>query len=518
MHRFPTRTRRPLTLAGLGTALALLVIAASADEAAAMSLNRGSFQGPATGRVMMVSPRPTFGRPGMGRVPGAVTYPGSRTGRIGARDRHPGSRKPHPAHRPPVIVRGPAHLPPAVTVITPPPPPTGPAAAARGPGRQPAISLPPGNDRNYVADEVLVSFTTSLSRLAVDTLARRQRLAVLDTHRLPLIDTTLYRFRITNGRSVRNAISTLARDSRVSAVQPNYLYDTLENSAAAAAGDPAQYVLGKLNVPQAHALATGSHVRVAIIDSSIDARHPDLEGSIMARFDAVGTAEKAHQHGTAIASAVAAHGHLLGIAPAASLLAARAFDSAAGATRGTTVRVLDSLQWAADNGARIVNMSFAGPPDARLADMLAAAHRRGIVLIAAAGNNGPVAPPAYPAAYPDVLAVTATDAADHLFAQANHGAYLAVAAPGVDILVATPGGSYQLTTGTSVAAAHVTGLAALLLQRAPNLTPDQVAAALTRSAHDLGSPGRDAEFGAGLVDALDALNALAPQTAESATH
>jgi subtilisin family serine protease len=141
-----------------------------------------------------------------------------------------------------------------------------------------------------------------------------------------------------------------------------------------------------------------------------------------------------------------------------------------------------------------------------------------VVLIAAAGNNGPSAPPAYPASYPEVIAVTATDANDGLFAQANRGPYVAVAAPGVDILVAAPGARYDMTTGTSVAAAHVSGLAALLLEQQPNLTPDALTAVLVRSARDLGVAGRDVHYGAGLVSALDALNALIPKTAEHAAQ
>jgi subtilisin family serine protease len=152
-------------------------------------------------------------------------------------------------------------------------------------------------------------------------------------------------------------------------------------------------------------------------------------------------------------------------------------------------------------------------------EMLAAAHRNGMVLVAAAGNNGPQAPEAYPAAYPEVIAVTATDIDDKLFDGANQGRYVSVAAPGVDVLVAAPNGGYDFTTGTSVATAHVSGLAALLLERDPVLTPDAVRAILMRTARDLGPAGRDDQFGAGLVDAYEALLTLAPATAErTVTH
>ena len=128
-----------------------------------------------------------------------------------------------------------------------------------------------------------------------------------------------------------------------------------------------------------------------------------------------------------------------------------------------------------------------------------------MVLIAAAGNAGPNSSPLYPAADPAVIAVTATDADDALFSGANRGSHIAVAAPGVAVLVPAPNGGYQFTTGTSVAAAEVSGVAALLIQRNPSLTPNAVRRILMSTAKDLGPKGRDRDFGAGLVDALQAV-------------
>jgi subtilisin family serine protease len=138
--------------------------------------------------------------------------------------------------------------------------------------------------------------------------------------------------------------------------------------------------------------------------------------------------------------------------------------------------------------------------------MLAAAYTKDLVLVAAAGNAGPQSEPLYPAADPDVIAVTATDSLNALFKAANRGAYVAVAAPGVDILALAPGGSYQITTGTSVAAAHVSGVAALLLQREPSLKPKDIRAILTATAKPLaGAVKQRSDSGAGLVDAYGAL-------------
>jgi subtilisin family serine protease len=155
-------------------------------------------------------------------------------------------------------------------------------------------------------------------------------------------------------------------------------------------------------------------------------------------------------------------------------------------------------------------MSFAGPRDPSLERALKNAHDKGVVLVAAAGNAGPKSPPLYPGADPHVIAVTATDVNDKLFTGANRGKYIAVAAPGVDILVPAPDASYQLTTGTSVASAEVSGIVALLLERNPKLTPDDVRRILTSSATRLGPQDRNDDYGSGLVDPVKAVESAGP--------
>src|SRR5262249_26879710 len=162
--------------------------------------------------------------------------------------------------------------------------------------------------------------------------------------------------------------------------------------------------------------------------------------------------------------------------------------------------ILKGINWSVQEGARIINMSFAGPRDPSLARALKAAYDKGIVLIAAAGNAGPKSPPLFPGADPYVIAVTATDVDDKLFTGANRGKYISVAAPGVDILVPAPEGEYQITTGTSVAAAEVSGIVALLLERNPKLTPADIRRILTASAKRLAPGERDDNFGSGLID------------------
>ena len=249
-----------------------------------------------------------------------------------------------------------------------------------------------------------------------------------------------------------------------------------------------------------------------MIDSGIDRSHPELAGVIAGTYDAVTGEERPDAHGTAIAGAIAAHAKLIGVAPRVWLLAIRAFGTGA-APEGTSFGILAGLDWAVQHGARIVNMSFAGPEDPVLRQALGTARKQGVVLIAAAGNAGPNSAPAYPGADPNVIAVTATDEEDRVFAMANRGSYVALAAPGVDILTAAPNGAMQLATGTSIAAAHVSGIAALLIERKPSLRPDEVRKILMSTAHRLGTKPRDDAYGAGLADALDAVSAVQPKSA-----
>jgi hypothetical protein len=438
--------------------------------------------------------------------------------------------RPRPRPLPPPILSSPVSSGGTVTVNLPPATPAPLRSLPPGPGlnRAPAQSGPPApqgggaagaiaavNDQRFVPDEILVSFTGGASPAVVANFAQTQRLALLGTpHQLPLINTAIYHFRITDQRTVPAVLAGLQGDARLAAAQPNYLYALRESRLQDAGGPSQQYAASKLHLEQAHALARGNGVLVALIDSAVEATHPELQGTVTLGLDAVKSAWQPHEHGTAMASAIIAHGRLTGVAPAARIVAVRAFDPASTGARSTSVRLLDSLQWATTSGARVVNMSFTGPSDPQLHAMIVAARQKGMVLVAAAGNDGPRAPPDYPAAYPEVIAVTATDADDRSLKVANHGSYVAVAAPGVDIFVASPNGGYDFTTGTSVAAAHVSGLVALLLERNPKLTPDAVQAILIQTAKDLGPKGRDEEFGAGLVDAYEALLTQASEVAQ----
>lgn len=365
---------------------------------------------------------------------------------------------------------------------------------------------PPANERRLVPDEIVIELNNSVTPQQIDALQRRHRLTRIESRSMQLTGTTLYRWRIPDRRSVPAVVRALEADRVVASAQPNYLF-TLQDDAAKPEGDAAQYELVKLRLPQAHELATGDDVLVAVIDSGIDAAHPELAGSVADSLDTLDTPKAAHAHGTGIAGLIAAHGRLKGAAPGARILAVRAFDPNGTTAQGTTFNILKGIDWAVEKGARVINMSFAGPNDPGIQRSLAAAAKKGIVLIAAAGNAGAKSPPLYPAADANVIAVTATDADDKLFEASNRGKHIAIAAPGAQIMVAIPDGGYEVSSGTSYSAAEVSGIAALMLQRKPELTPAKLRALLLMTAKDLGPKGRDTQFGAGLADAYGALTA-----------
>ncbi|MCK1382942.1 S8 family serine peptidase [Bradyrhizobium sp. 21] len=365
------------------------------------------------------------------------------------------------------------------------------------------------------ANEFVAEIDGGLSVTETDELARRHGLTRIASENFPLIGANFGLFRITDGRPAETVRREFAADGSVRSVQPNFRYVLQDQKPTTPSeGDPAQYALTKLRLPQAHTLAHGANVTVAVIDSGIDARHPELANSIADNFDALGSTEGAHVHGTGVAGAIVAHAKLMGSAPEARIIAIRAFGGTTGGAQSSSYIILRSLNYAAEHGAQIVNMSFAGPKDAVIERAIAATAARGLVLIAAAGNAGAKSPPLYPAANPNVIAVSATDQQDRLFTASNRGNHIAVAAPGVDIFLPAPDGKYQMTSGTSFSAAYVSGVAALLLERNYALKPEALRMTLAKTARDLGSPGRDDLFGDGEADAFAAVMAV---PADSAT-
>jgi subtilisin family serine protease len=412
---------------------------------------------------------------------------------------------PTPVYEPATPVRP---RPPAREVNRTPPPPAPPFAAL------PPSDAPLPMRRDFVAteqplyrpNEVLVTVQGAQPDAVAGQLAQSFNLVIEESQAFALLeDRRVYRFRIPDNRAVEDVVATVANAPGVTQSLPNF-YHTLQGGPGELGG--LQYALPKLRVPDTYDLVSGRGVTVAVIDSGVDAEHPALKRANIQVYDAVdGGVKDPDKHGTAIAGIIAGKGDVNGIAPGAKLLAIRAFaPQRLGAPAVTTSMTLArATDVAFARGARVVNMSFAGPRDDLLISLIDAAHAKGVVFIAAAGNQGPSAPPAYPAAYEKVIGITATDEDDGLYAMANRGKYISVAAPGVDILVPVVGKALDYMSGTSFAAAHISGIAALLIERNPKLAPEEIRDILFDAAHDLGATGRDDDFGAGLADAYEAV-------------
>ncbi len=378
------------------------------------------------------------------------------------------------------------------------------------PGERNFTGIPPVSETRFVSAEMVCQWGPDMTQAGIEAVARQHNLAILSVQRSVLTGGTLVHFRIGGNRAARDVVRAMEAERIIS--QPNYVYEAVQAAEPAAAetasGGSEQYAANKLRLAEVHKIATGKGVTIAVIDSEIDNAHPELKQAIAERFDAVGKPDRPHTHGTGMAGAIVAQDRLIGVAPGARTLAVHAFATGTQQSpQATTQAIIAGLEWALGKGARVINMSFAGPYDPMLALALKRAAEKGAVLIAAVGNAGPKSPPLYPGADPRVIGVTAVDEADQLYKGANIGAQVAIAAPGVDVMVPAPEDAYQLTTGTSVSAAHVSGVAALLLEKHPEADAQTILEVLTSSATRLGNK-RDDRLGWGLVDPLAALAEL----------
>ena len=242
---------------------------------------------------------------------------------------------------------------------------------------------------------------------------------------------------------------------------------------------------------------SGLSLRIGIIDSSIDQRHNAFSNSSITTQRFVDNDSPPNAHGTAIASIIASNDpQALGLAPSAKIYAAEVFDhNEQQGEFASTVSLIKALSWLMTQDVSVINISLAGPSNRLLETALTRVREKGVLAIAAAGNGGPMAQPMYPAAYPEVVAVTATDDRGRAFRLANRGEYVDIAAPGVNIRHAQAGGGFAASSGTSYAVPFVTVAAARLLQSTAE--PALMLDALYASARDIGAPGRDQIYGYG---------------------
>jgi thermitase len=261
--------------------------------------------------------------------------------------------------------------------------------------------------------------------------------------------------------------------------------------------------------------------KVGIVDTGIQASHPDLGGKVAncARSQGLlpifpgtiqeGTCADDNGHGTHVAGTISANTNngvgVSGVAFNSPLAICKALGGPLGS--GSTGDVANCITWAHDKGAKVISMSLGGGASTTLKNAVDYAWKggaaNGSVLVAAAGNDGD-ATLNYPAAYPNVVSVAATDANDQRASFSNANADVEVAAPGVDVTSTWNDGAYNTISGTSMATPHVAGVAAVIRGRHPAATASQVVGRLDAAVDDLGAPGRDPSYGFGRVDLLQA--------------
>ena len=282
-----------------------------------------------------------------------------------------------------------------------------------------------------------------------------------------------------------------------------------------------QWHLDYLDIAEAHKITRGEGVTVAVVDTGVDNQHPDLKGALLkGRTFAGGRSDgwrDATGHGTAMASLIAGRGHgpndrdgVLGIAPAAKILPVR--TSSGGPGQHSAIE--QGVEWAADHGADIINLSQIGADVSDLREAVTYALDKGAVIIAGAGNTTSGHDEVqWPAAYPGVVAISGTDQEGEFSDYSVSGPEVVLAAPAEEVMAAGAGkrGRYGAGTGTSDSTAIVSGVAALIKSKYPDLDAANVINRLIATANDRGPDGRDPKYGFGIVDPVKALTADVPK-------
>ncbi|WP_250003046.1 S8 family serine peptidase [Actinoplanes sp. M2I2] len=281
-----------------------------------------------------------------------------------------------------------------------------------------------------------------------------------------------------------------------------------------------QWYLGPMRLERAQQLGRGgAGVIVAVIDTGVDSGHRDLRGAtvpgwVVTREEPTNNVDTG-PHGTGMAALIAGRGHgdgagLLGVAPRSKVMPIRPVND--------DLLISNGIRWAVDHGAKVVNMSFHLASDQVLADAIAEAYANDVVLVASAGNGGGAV--GEPGAFPHVVTVGSVGRDNRVASFSNRGPQVDLVTYGVGIPVARPGNRYDVTNGTSVSTALVSGAVALVRARYPDMKAPEVVDRLLSTAVDRGPKGRDDRYGAGQLDVIAALTAprAAPSTSPASTR
>ena len=352
------------------------------------------------------------------------------------------------------------------------------------------LDVPTSDDREFFVSEgvadntnviVLVETEEAANRLMIN--ASRGDYQLVGRRKLSGLNLILLDFKRPNGVSDTLAVADMKRMEPSATASLDNLYKIQQ--AVSNPRDPRQYASAMIEWPQNGCPA---QVSLGMIDNGVDMSAPALMSAQITSRD---FAENTNygEHGTAIASLLVGEGRLVG----AKLYSANVVGN--GEPGAGVFEVIAALDWMQEMKIPLVNVSLAGPYNPVLEKAIRQATASGMVIVAAVGNDGPDAPPLYPAAFDDVIAVTAVDSALDVYDQAVRGRHIDFAAPGVDVFV--EGGGYL--SGTSIAAPFVTSLIASDQMLSKQSRPQSVRDAVAENIVDLGAAGHDPVFGAGLI-------------------
>lgn len=356
----------------------------------------------------------------------------------------------------------------------------------------------------YVKNEILLKFHLGITGKEIDEVFKKYNLVMVDDKSLSKIG--YVKARILDSGDVIDVTREIRKEYKVKVPEPNFVAGILTVT------DPlyeSQWYIPDINIDKAWGeLKNKNEFKIAVIDTGVNREHPDLKGQILEGYDFINNDSHVvddHGHGTFVSGIIAASSNVIGIKGLyeyAKILPVKVLDSNGIGSYEDAAR---GIIYAADNGAKVINLSIGGYGYSfMLQDAVDYALKKGCIVVAAGGNDG-IEQSIYPAAYPDVIGVSALSNNGKIWTGSNRGRHIDVSAPGLNILSTGLNNDYVYASGTSASAAMVSALAGMLASERPDLANSFIEKLIIQSVKDLGDKGTDKIYGYGEVDAIAAL-------------